>query len=55
MKSENLEALIGSPELPFTESVKYGASVKSVEKCQGKYICPKTGKEILLTLGLYGA
>jgi len=55
MKAENLEALVGSAELPYTESVKYGAKTKSVAKCQNKYVCEKTGKEILLVLGLYGA
>ena len=55
MKSENLEALLGSPELPYTEAVKYGARAKSMAKCQDKYVCPKTGTEILLFLGLQGA
>jgi len=55
MKSENLETLLGSPELPYTESVKYGSLVKSVAKCQSKYFCPKTGKEILLASALRGA
>ena len=55
MKAENLENLIGSPELPYTESVKYGAKTKNIVKCQNKYVCPKTGKEILIYLGLYGA
>ena len=55
MKAENLEALVGSAELPYTESVKYGVKTKSVAKCQNKYVCEKTGKEILLVLGLYGA
>merc|ERR1712029_304563 len=55
MKAENLEALVGSAELPYTESVKYGVKTKSVAKCQNKYVCEKTGKEILLVLGLHGA
>ena len=55
MKAENLEALVGSPELPYTESAKYGAKTKNLSKCQSKYKCPKTGREILLYLGLYGA
>merc|ERR1712130_39692 len=40
MKAENLENLIGSPELPYTESVKYGAKTKNIVKCQNKYVCP---------------
>lgn len=55
LKSESLEALIGSPELPYSASAKYGAKAKSIAKCQNKFTCPKTGQEILLLLGLQGA
>lgn len=55
LKSESLEALVGSPELPYSASAKYGAKAKSIAKCQNKFTCPKTGQEILVLLGLQGA
>ena len=55
LKSESLEALVGSAELPYSASAKYGAKVKSIAKCQNKFTCPKSGQEILLLLGLQGA
>merc|ERR1712210_154570 len=41
LKSESLEALIGSPELPYSASAKYGAKAKSIAKCQNKFTCPR--------------
>merc|ERR1719223_429922 len=55
LKSESLEALVGSAELPYSASAKYGAKAKSIAKCQNKFTCPKSGQEILLLLGLQGA
>ena len=55
LQTENLNALVGSAELPYSEAVKYGAQVKSGKQCQAKYQCPQTGLEILLATGLRGA
>merc|ERR1712045_499322 len=55
LQAENLNALVGSAELPYSEAVKYGAKVKSVKECQAKYECGQTGLEILLASGLQGA
>merc|ERR1712066_43513 len=55
LKAENLNALVGSAELPFSEAVKFGAKVKTIKNCQAKYVCPQTGMEILLAAGLQGA
>merc|ERR1711990_679254 len=48
LQAENLNALVGSAELPYSEAVKYGAKVKSVKECQAKYECGQTGLELLL-------
>merc|ERR1711973_847662 len=55
LQAENLNALVGSAELPYSESVKYGAKVKSVKECQAKYECGQTGLELLLASALQGA
>merc|ERR1711988_892121 len=55
LQTENLNALVGTAELPYSEAVKYGAQVKSGKQCQAKYQCPQTGLEILLATGLRGA
>merc|ERR1719333_250158 len=43
LQTENLNALVGTAELPYSEAVKYGAKVKSIKQCQTKYSCSKTG------------
>merc|ERR1719219_3106632 len=55
LQTENLNALVGTAELPYSEAVKYGAKVKSIKQCQTKYSCSKTGLEMLLAAGLQGA
>merc|ERR1719219_1493194 len=55
LKAENLNLLIGSAELPYSEAVKYGSKVKSLKKCEAKYLCAQTGQQILLAAGLQGA
>merc|ERR1711981_125718 len=55
LKAENLNLLIGSAELPYSEAVKYGAKVKSLKQCEAKYLCAQTGQQILLAAGLQGA
>merc|ERR1711936_104518 len=55
LKAENLNLLIGSAELPYSEAVKYGSKVKSLKQCEAKYLCPQTGQQILLAAGLQGA
>merc|ERR1719150_3185529 len=55
LQTENLNALVGTAELPYSEAVKYGAKVKTIKNCQAKYVCPQTGMEILLAAGLQGA
>merc|ERR1712066_1187936 len=39
LKTENLNALVGSAELPYSEAVKYGAKVKTIKQCEAKYLC----------------
>ena len=53
--SESLEAILDSAKFPYSEAVKSGARHNSVEKCQFKYSCPKSGAEIYEALALYGA
>merc|ERR1739838_629984 len=53
--SESLETIIDSSKFPYSEAVKSGARHNSVEKCQFKYSCPKSGAEIYKALALYGA
>merc|ERR1711997_213750 len=55
LKAENLNLLIGSAELPYSEAVKYGSKVKSLKQCEAKYLCAQTGQQILLAAGLQGA
>jgi len=55
LQAENLNLLIGSAELPYSEAVKYGAKVKSMKQCEAKYVCGQTGQQILLAAGLQGA
>merc|ERR1712203_716734 len=55
LQAENLNLLIGSAELPYSEAVKYGAKVKSMKQCEAKYVCGQTGQQILLAAGLLGA
>merc|ERR1712001_5846 len=55
LKAENLNLLIGSAELPYSEAVKYGAKVKSMKQCEAKYVCAQSGQQILLAAGLQGA
>merc|ERR1711936_20152 len=55
LKAENLNLLIGSAELPYSEAVKYGSKVKSLKQCGAKYLCPQTGQQILLAAGLQRA
>ena len=55
LKAENLNLLIGSAELPYSEAVKYGSKVKSLKQCEAKYLCRQTGQQILLAAGLQGA
>merc|ERR1711974_412401 len=54
LQTENLNALVGTAELPYSEAVKHGAKVKSIKQCQTKYSCSKTGLEMLLAAGLQG-
>merc|ERR1711970_1440730 len=53
--SESLEAIVDSSKFPYSEAVKSGARHSSIEKCQFKYSCPKTGAQIYEALALYGA
>merc|ERR1711892_251076 len=53
--SESLETILDSSKFPYSEAVKSGARHNSVEKCQFKYSCPKSGAEIYKALALYGA
>merc|ERR1719225_952363 len=55
LQAENLNLLIGSAELPYSEAVKYGAKVKSMKQCEAKYVCGQTGQQILMAAGLQGA
>ena len=55
LKAENLNLLIGSAELPYSEAVKYGSKVKSLKQCEAKYLCQQTSQQILLAAGLQGA
>merc|ERR550539_2274162 len=55
LKAENLNLLIGSAELPYSEAVKYGSKVKSLKQCEAKYVCAQSGQHILLAAGLQGA
>merc|ERR1712226_146087 len=55
LKAENLNLLIGSAELPYSEAVKYGSKVKSLKQCVAKYVCAQSGQQILLAAGLQGA
>merc|ERR1711937_455455 len=53
--AESLENILESAKFPYSEAVKSGARHNSIEKCQFKYSCPKTGAEIYQALALYGA
>ena len=53
--AESLENILDSAKFPYSEAVKSGARHNSIEKCQFKYSCPKTGAEIYQALALYGA
>merc|ERR1712241_199486 len=55
LKAENLNLLIGSAELPYSEAVKYGSKVKSLKQCEAKDLCQQTSQQILLAAGLQGA
>merc|ERR1712128_116530 len=55
LMSETLEAIIDSAKFPYSAAAKSGARHNSIEKCQFKYSCPKTGAEIYQALALYGA
>merc|ERR1711971_1044563 len=55
LKAVNLNLLIGSAELPYSEAVKYGSKVKSLKQCEAKYVCAQSGQQILLAAGLQGA
>merc|ERR1711981_927838 len=55
LQAENLNLLIGSAELPYSEAVKYGSKVKSLKQCEAKYVCAQTGQQLLLAAGLQGA
>merc|ERR1712024_243021 len=46
LQAENLNLLIGSAELPYSEAVKYGAKVKSMKQCEAKYVCGQTGQQL---------
>merc|ERR1719486_1398672 len=53
--AEDLEQLVESSELNYSLAVKSGANSQSIEKCQAKFSCPRTGGEIQQALALYGA
>merc|ERR1711874_870846 len=53
--AQSLESVLDSAKFPYSEAVKSGARHNSLEKCQFKYSCPKTGAEIYQALALYGA
>merc|ERR1719436_273916 len=53
--AEDLEQLVESSELNYSVAVKSGANSQSIEKCQAKFSCPRTGGETQQALALYGA
>merc|ERR1711872_53889 len=53
--AESLDSQIDSAKFIFSEAAKSGARHTSVEKCQVKYSCPKTGGEIYAAAKNYGA
>ena len=55
LMSESLESIVDSSKFPYSAAVKSGARHNSIEKCQFKFSCPKSGAEIYEALALYGA
>jgi len=50
----NLENEVDSPKFVYSEAVKSGARHTSVETCQAKYSCPKSGAEIYSAMASLG-
>jgi len=51
----NLELEVDSPKFVYSEAVKSGSRHQSVEQCQLKYSCPKTGSDIYTAMKQIGA
>jgi len=54
LQSANLELEVDSPKFVYSEAVKSGSKHTSVQKCQEKYSCPKTGAEIYSAMANIG-